>query len=125
MRILADENVPRLVVASLAEQGHEVAWVAEAGSGEADAALIERAVREDRVVLTSDRDFGRLALRQAEVPPPGVVLLRLEGLSPSGLARAVAEALNSRNDWRGHIAVIEPGRIRLSALPRSSDSNAG
>jgi predicted nuclease of predicted toxin-antitoxin system len=58
VRILADENVPRDVVAWLRVSGHDVLFAAEARAGAPDIHWAARAEQEQRVILTSDKDFG-------------------------------------------------------------------
>ncbi len=63
MRILADENVPQSVVSWLRATGHDVAWAAELGIGEPDSRWLTLAASEQRLILTSDKDFGKLVFR--------------------------------------------------------------
>jgi predicted nuclease of predicted toxin-antitoxin system len=119
VHILADENVPGPVVAALRSAGHDVLWVKESMSGAADLDVLARAVREARLVVTFDKDFGELAVRTGLPASSGVVLLRLRGNTPEvDNARAIA-ALTSRDDWAGHFAVVTDDRVRLRPLPRS------
>ena len=62
-KLLADENIHRDVVRFLRDRGFDVLDVAEEGMlGTTDVDLLRRAVSEDRVVMTHDRDFGTLAI---------------------------------------------------------------
>ena len=63
MVILADENVPGAAVARLRDAGHDVSWVSEDAPGTADPDVLERASKEDRLLVTFDKDFGDLAYR--------------------------------------------------------------
>ena len=63
MRILADENVARDVVAWLRTSGHDVLFAAEARAGAPDIDWAAQAEQEQRVILTSDKDFGELVFR--------------------------------------------------------------
>jgi predicted nuclease of predicted toxin-antitoxin system len=57
-RFLADENVPRPSIRLLRDAGHNVAAVREDQPGSEDDDVLARARREDRVLLTFDRDHG-------------------------------------------------------------------
>ena len=117
LRILANENVPGPVVRSLRQLGHDVSWVREAGRGASDAEVLRRALAEQRVVVTFDKDFGDLAFRARLPTTCGVVLVRLRGTSPAtDNARAVA-ALAGRSDWCGHFSIVEDDRVRRRKLP--------
>ncbi len=85
MRILADENCDRMLVSMLRDAGHDVTYVGESSGGESDASVLQRARAEQRVILTSDRDFGLLAERDRH-EPPAVILLRLDPLSRTARA---------------------------------------
>lgn len=117
MRFLADEDFPGPVVASLRGLGHDVTWVAESMRRAFDPVILDRARAEHRVVLTCDKDFGELAFRDRLPAECGIVLFRLGGADPAtDNARALA-ALQSRDDWVGHFAVVTDNRIRLRRLP--------
>ena len=58
MRLLADENVSRLVVELLRAAGYDVASVRETRPGASDKDVLDEADSSDRVLLTEDRDFG-------------------------------------------------------------------
>ncbi len=77
MRILADENIARDIVAWLRSGGHDVLFAAKASPGTADIRWVETAEREQHVILTSDKDFGELVFRD-RLTSHGVVLLRLD-----------------------------------------------
>jgi predicted nuclease of predicted toxin-antitoxin system len=113
MRLVADENVPRSVVQALRDSGHDVVWIRTESPGIGDAAVLQRAAQNHRIVLTFDKDFGELA-GQAILPDDvGVILLRnLAGL-PRDLAAGIVATVNARDDWGGHFSVIEPGRVRM------------
>jgi len=78
MRILADENVDRPIVLWLRQQGHDVVEATVAAPGARDVELIQMSRREGRVLMTFDRDVGRI-IRADRERHPGVVYLRLHG----------------------------------------------
>jgi predicted nuclease of predicted toxin-antitoxin system len=74
MRFLANENFPGAAIAALDAAGHEVLSVRLVAPGASDANVLEWAVREQRILLTFDKDFGELA-RASGVPATcGIVL---------------------------------------------------
>jgi predicted nuclease of predicted toxin-antitoxin system len=120
VRILANENVPGVVVESLRAVGHEVAWMRIDAPGSRDRDVLSRAQSEGRVLVTFDKDFGELAFRAGLPADCGVILLRITAVSAPALAGMVVTALNSRNDWNGQFAVVERDRIRMTPLPGAS-----
>jgi len=68
MRFLANENFPNAAITALDAAGHEVVSVRLVAPGASDARVLECAVRERRILLTFDKDFGELA-RASGCPP--------------------------------------------------------
>ena len=116
MKYLADENVPRGIVASLRSLGCDVAYIQEIRSGTSDLEGIDLARAEGRVLLTFVKDFGEMAFRLGLPAECGIVFIRLRESSPMRMQERVASALMARDDWRGHFSVIEPDRIRMRSL---------
>ena len=63
MRLLANENFPLRAVEALRLAGEDVVWVRTESPGISDHDVLARAVSEDRVLITFDKDFGELAVR--------------------------------------------------------------
>lgn len=82
MRFLADEDFPLASVKHLHSAGHNVVTVTTDSPGISDCEVLMRAVREGRIVLTFDRDFGELLFRSRVPAPAGVVYFRLKPASP-------------------------------------------
>jgi hypothetical protein len=58
MRFLANENFPRAAVLALRNSGLDVEWVRTTSPGASDRFVLDWAVRERRILLTFDKDFG-------------------------------------------------------------------
>lgn len=115
--LLADENVSPRVVSFLREKGFDVLDVKESGmNGTSDHILMELALREQRLVVTHDADFGTLAINN-EQPCFGVLYLRLT--MPAALnVIAVLNKLIAMNPAlsSGSLVVINETRIRVRVL---------
>ena len=85
--------------------------------GERDDTLLERAVAEQRVLLTLDKDFGELAWRSRLPAMCGIVLFRFAGRSPETDSNRMVQSLQSRSDWPGHFSVVTETKIRMRRLP--------
>jgi predicted nuclease of predicted toxin-antitoxin system len=80
--------------------------------------VLATAHRESRILITEDRDFGELVVRQ-RVAVQGIVLLELDRLPNVAEAELVAAVVSTNADkLPGHLLVIEPGRVRVRPLPR-------
>jgi len=116
MRFLAHENFPGAVVAALEVAGHDVVWIRTVAPGSRDEDVLAWAVREDRVLLTFDRDFGELAWRMGLTATSGIVLFRLPMPPAVDAGSKLAARINERSDWAGHFSVVEPARTRMRPL---------
>jgi predicted nuclease of predicted toxin-antitoxin system len=111
MRFLANENFPGAAVTALEAAGHDIVWVRIAAPG-----TCWHGSREERVLLTLDKDFGELARGSALPRSCGVVLFRTPMPRPSDVGQQLAELITARDDWAGYFSVIEPGRVRMRPL---------
>lgn len=116
MRFLANENFPGAAVGELRARGHDVVWIRDTAPGCSDRQVLDSAIREKRILVTFDRDFGELA-RISDIPAfCGIVLLRIHMPKPVDCGIRLADLIGSRDDWAGHFSVIERGRIRMRPL---------
>lgn len=116
MRFLADENFPQSAVRALEGLGHNIVWIRTAAPASPDAVILAWTVRDDRILLTFDKDFGELA-RITPLPPScGVLLFRMPIARSREAGSHLAHIITSREDWAGHFSVIEPGRVRMRKL---------
>ncbi len=113
MRFLADESCDFRVVRALRGAGHDVMAVIEFAPGADDAAIIDLAVREQRIFLTEDRDFGQLVYAAAK-PTAGVILLRFPSAPRANLPALVVDIV-AKHEARlaARFVVLQPGRIRF------------
>jgi len=123
MLLLATEYFPRDAVDALRARGHDVLWIRMDAPGSDDRQVLARAVTENRVVLTFDKDFGELAFHAGLPASTGVILFRMRLRSPAQVAQRVVAVLDSRSDWAGQFAVVEDQRLRMTALPVSGNGN--
>jgi hypothetical protein len=81
-----------------------------------DPDVLARAIREECILLTFDKDFGELARASALPSACGVVLFRVPMPQPAETGRRLADLVAARDDWAGHFSVVEPGRVRMRQL---------
>ena len=117
MRFLADESCDFRVVRALRNAGHDVAAVIDVASGAEDSSVIESAVRQQRIFVTEDRDFGQLVYAAGR-PACGVILLRFPSSARAGLPEAVVNLVADHGEkLRERFVVVQPGRIRFGGSP--------
>ena len=117
MRFLANENMPGDVVHGLRSAGFDAVWVRQERPGIGDREVLTWAVREQRVLLTFDKDFGELAFSAGLPASCGVILFRVPVPRSETAVGVLVRSVVARDDWAGHFSVLEPGRVRMRALP--------
>lgn len=116
MQFLADENVSRHVVERLRVDGLDVVSIGTTKSGASDKDILSTADGENRILITEDRDFGEVVVRQ-RLRVCGMILLELDRLSNFAEAELVAATISTHaNKLAGNLLVIEPGRVRFRPL---------
>jgi predicted nuclease of predicted toxin-antitoxin system len=80
MKFLTDVNASGSVAKWLLEMGHDVAQVINVDSRMSDDAILSWALAEQRIIVTTDKDFEEMVWREAK---PHNGLLRLENLPRS------------------------------------------
>lgn len=119
MKFIVDESTGVSVVRYLRSQGYDVLAVAESLLQADDAAIVERAAREDRILITNDKDFGELVFRVGHTHA-GVLLLRLRDESPANRIRVVKAMLESHADHLvGRFVVATESGVRIRSTERS------
>lgn len=77
MKWLVDECTGPTVGRWLREQGYDVYSVGEQSPGWTDKEVLTHALRENRVILSNDKDFGELVFKN-HFSHCGIVLMRLD-----------------------------------------------
>lgn len=73
--------------------GHDTSWIRTSAPGSADDEVLEMAQIQDRVLITSDKDFGELAFLRGLPAPSGVILFRARASGPDRLTSILVAAL--------------------------------
>ncbi len=77
MKFLVDECTGTSVAVWFASQGYEVFSVFDSLRGATDDELLNKAVTENYILVTMDKDFGEMIFRYQK-PHKGIVFLRCE-----------------------------------------------
>ena len=116
MRFLIDRCAGRLLADWLRKQGHDVVESRELGPDLGDRALLDRAAKETRILVTIDTDFGQLIYLE-NLPHAGLV--RLPDV-PARERQSIMQDLLTRyeTELQGFaIITVRGGRIRISKDP--------
>ncbi len=121
MNFLADENIARVIITRLRADGHHVERMAEVGMGSPDTDVLAFANQQNAVILTEDKDFGDLVVRD-RMQAVGVILIRLDGFSPVERAEIIARVVQEhQNELSGAFTVIKPHIVRIRRNPQRDE----
>ncbi|HLH23462.1 MAG TPA: DUF5615 family PIN-like protein [Chloroflexota bacterium] len=113
MRFLLDESAELRLGDFLRQWGHDVTAIAQDyPSSLADRSVLELANREQRILITNDRDFGELVVRH-RVPHRGIIYFRLGDQSIRAKALWLESILTSHLDDLSHLLVVTERGVRV------------
>jgi predicted nuclease of predicted toxin-antitoxin system len=114
IRFLADESCDFAVVRGLRRAGFDVVCISESTPRAEDSEVIGLALREERILLTEDKDFGRLVFSYGQ-ETPGVIFLRFPTFARKQISRDVVYLVKQQGEkLAGSFVTVQPGRIRIS-----------
>lgn len=114
MRFIVDENAGPSIARWLENQGHNMFSVYDSARGLSDEQIIRMAYEDNRILITSDKDFGDKVYRERH-RHHGVVLLRLRD-ERLAVKRATLERLLSEYADRlpNQFVVVSERRVRFA-----------
>ena len=112
MKVLLDTCIWGGVRVVLSDAGYDVIWTGDWDEDPGDDEILAHAYRENRVLVTLDKDFGRLALLHGK---PHAGILRLVNLSTQQQAAVCLRVLTQHGAslQRGAIITAELDRVRI------------
>lgn len=114
MRFLVDECTGPTVAKWLRSEGHEVFSIYEQARGLTDAAVLSKALSENWILVTNDKDFGEMIFRERRVHK-GVVFLRLADERAANKIDVLRKLIASHGDrLAGKFVTVTETRIRLT-----------
>ncbi len=122
MKLLLDQGLPSAACAILHGKSHDSVHVNQVGLQHSeDAAILEFARAEGRVVVTLDADFHAL-LALSGAAQPSVVRIRIEGLKAPALAAILENVLSlcASELAAGAAVSVMPHEVRIHKLPMNS-----
>jgi predicted nuclease of predicted toxin-antitoxin system len=120
MRFLVDNPVSPLVAEMLRKAGHDAVHVREYGlQADSDTVILERASKENRVIISADTDFGFLLARSKKSKPSVVIFHHSFPHRPQQQGKILLDNLTQLSTAleQGSFIVFESRRIRIRTLP--------
>ncbi len=113
LKFIVDVGVSNKVEKWLALQGFDVVNVRDIDPRLPDYEIVKIATKENRMVITMDKDFGELVYR-SNVTHTGVLLLRLDGYSSQEKVNLIKTILEEHQDKIiGKFCVYKDNNLRI------------
>ncbi len=116
MFFLANENIPQKSVMYLRKKGHDVKSVSKSSPGMTDIEVLNIAKKEERVIITLDRDYGYLIYKENIVFKNGIIYFRYIPSNPAKLGEVLVKLINNGVYFEGYFTVISKESIRQKPL---------
>jgi predicted nuclease of predicted toxin-antitoxin system len=119
MKILVDENIPRMTAARLRELGHDVMDIrGTADQGLPDPDLWSVAVRQERLLITTDKGLTEYRA----VAHHGILIVRLRQPNRAKIHQSVMIAMErfAEREWAGLLVVMQDATMSTSRGHRRS-----
>ncbi|MBE0409047.1 MAG: DUF5615 family PIN-like protein [Anaerolineales bacterium] len=114
MRFLVDECAGPAIADWLRGREHDIYSVYNQSPGISDDDILKKAVKEHRILITCDKDFGEKIYRD-NYPHRGVILLRLIDERSSMKIAALQRVLDKYPDrLAGNFIVVSESKVRIS-----------
>ena len=120
MKFLVDNALSPVFAERLRDAQHDALHVRDRGmQASSDEEIFDLAIREDRIVVSADTDFGTLLALRETARPSVVIFRRTSGRRPEFQAMLLLKHLPEVEDSlnEGSVVVIEETRIRVRPLP--------
>jgi predicted nuclease of predicted toxin-antitoxin system len=125
MKFLADMGISPKTVEFLTLLGYDATHLHHLGLETlADADILAKALREDRIVLTHDLDFGEL-IAASGAKLPSVITFRLRNMHPNRVNMYMEEIVGNHQAVleQGAAISITEGKLRVRLLPIIKEDN--
>jgi len=116
MNFFADEGLDFPLVDLLRQKLYRVIYAAEEMPGASDDYILQKAVQENCILITKDKDFGEMVIRR-NILSIGVVLIRIEKLNLPENCLLVANFIAKYEpELSNSFTVIQEDKIRIRKL---------
>lgn len=112
-RLLANENFPLDSVKFLRQLGYDVCAIGENNKSITDKEVMTLSIKELRLILTFDQDYGELIFKHNYKPDQGVIYLRLkeyESFEPGQIVDQIRR--NEKLIFEKTLTVVDENKIR-------------
>lgn len=119
MKFLVDNAQSPIIAKGLNKIGYDAIHVRDLGMSEAsDIEIFDLAIRQNRILVSADTDFGTLLALRESIKPSFILFRQTDKIPSSQIGRLKTYLPQLESDLqKGCIIVFEDQRIRIRSLP--------
>ena len=114
---LANENIPKKSIDLLREKDVDIKSIGETSAGISDNKVITIAQKEQRTILTFDKDYGYLIYKKNIAFSAGLIYFRFIPERPDSVGELLIKLISSGVVFKEYFTVIHSGSIRQKPIP--------
>jgi predicted nuclease of predicted toxin-antitoxin system len=114
LRLYLDQMLNLQVARALRDEGYDVVRASEAGQSRADDyQILQKAISENRILITLDDDFGDWAILPLSVHS-GVIRLKINPTTSKNIIELLLPFLRlySAEKYRNQLIILSPKRVK-------------
>lgn len=116
LKFLANVNIEKPIVDFLLKNGYDVKWVADIDKKMTDTQVCDLANKEQRVILTNDKDFSEIVFYQKKIVY-GIILFRIKGQNIHVKLTLLEKLLKNYSDKiKNHFVVVTKEKLKFIPL---------
>jgi predicted nuclease of predicted toxin-antitoxin system len=116
IKFCIDESVDFPVVTFLRKKGFDVKSISEFSRSLEDNKILNLAYKENRIIITNDKDFGNLIFKQ-KLRSSGVILIRLHDQYSKAKIKALEDLIDKHlSRLLGNFVVISISGVRIRKI---------
>ena len=113
MRLLVNENFPLSSTQLLKKAGFDIKAIGIDNPGITDKEVLGIADKENRTIVTFDKDYGELIYKHGYKPKAGVIFMRLYEFDPETPGEYLLKIFkNTDMEFRNSLSVVDSDKIR-------------
>ncbi len=120
MKFIANDNISKSVIKKLVEKRFDITDIRKFVKSATDEELLEIANKENRVILTHDKDFGNL-IRQKNISHKGIIIIKCKSQDTDKIINLINKAISSDliKDIKNSIILISETHMTIYRISES------